>query len=114
TVTRNRAEAEAVRNTMQAYQLLTDYYERKVLAATCALIYAFGGRPTYKAEAEAHADQAVVLYERAITFLWEDIDRKRGRRRGKWGGRAMTLPELIEHERKERKELAKLFGWPDR
>src|SRR5262249_14382842 len=38
-VRRNREEAEAVRDQMQAYQLLTDYYERKVLAAVCALVY---------------------------------------------------------------------------
>jgi hypothetical protein len=33
---------------------------------------------------------------------------------GRWGGKAMTLPELVEHEKKERKELAKLFKWPQR
>jgi hypothetical protein len=113
-VQRNREEAEAVRDQMQAYQLLTDYYERKVLAAVCALVYGFGGRPAYRAEAEAHADEAVARYERAITFLWEKLDRKRGAIKGRWGGKTMTLPELIEHEKKERTELAKKFKWHER
>lgn len=77
------------------------------------LIYAFGGPPRYRAEAEAHADEAVAGYERAITFIWEAIDRKSGALRASWGGKAMTLPELIVREQKERKELAKLFKWPD-
>jgi hypothetical protein len=112
TVKTNREEAGAVRNYMKAYKLLADYYERKVLAATRALIYRFGGRPGYKAEAQEHADRAVVLYEKAITFIWEKIDRKSGALKGRWGGKALTLPELIEREKQERKELAKLFKWP--
>jgi hypothetical protein len=113
TVKKNRDEAEVVYNSMKAYKLLADYYEQKVQAATCALIHGFGGRPRYKAEAEEHADQAVALYEKAATFLWEKIDRKSGQMKGRWGAKAMTLPELIEHEKKERQELAKLFRWPD-
>jgi hypothetical protein len=110
-VKKNREEAEGIVNQMTAYKLLADYYEQKVLAATYALIYAFGGPPTSRAEAEDHADQAVLLHERAMNFLWEKVDRKRGEIRGRWGGKNMTLPELIEHERKERKDLPKLFQW---
>jgi len=55
-----------------------------------------------------------VLHERAMTFLWEKVDRKRGEIKGRWEGKAMTLPELIEHEKKERKELPKLFQWRNR
>jgi hypothetical protein len=113
-VKKNREQAEAVFNRMKAYKLLADYYERKVLAATCALIHGFGGPARYRTEAERHADEAVVLHERAMTFLWENVDRKRGEIKGRWGGKSMTLPELIEHEKKERKELPKLFQWPDR
>jgi hypothetical protein len=112
TVQKGRAEAEAVRDHMQAYQLLTAYYERKVLAAACALIYGFGGPRHYRAEAEQHADEAVAQYEKAISFLWSTIDKHRGAIKGNWGGKAMTLPELLEHERQERRDLAKLFGWP--
>jgi hypothetical protein len=113
TVRKNRPEVESVRDTMRAYQLLTAYYEHKVLAATCALIYGFGGPRHYRAEAEKHADDAVAQYEKAISFLWETIDRRRGALKGNWGGRAMTLPELLERERQERRDLAKLFGWPN-
>src|SRR5262249_34021167 len=101
-------------NRMKGYKLLADYYERKVLAATRALIYSFGGPAEYRAEAEQHADEAVVLHERALTFLWEEVDRRSGEIKGRWGGKAMTLPELIELEKKERKELPKLFQWRDR
>jgi hypothetical protein len=114
TVKKNREEAEAVHNYMKAYQLLAAYYEHKVLAATCALMYGFGGGPGYKAEAEGHADRAVILYEKAITFIWDKIDRKSGAMKGRWGGKPMTLPELIEREKQERKGLANLFKWPGR
>ncbi len=111
-VRKNRDEAVAVADSMRAYQLLTDYYERKVLAASCALIYGFGGPAKYRSEAERHADEAVALYEKAATFLWEKIDQKKGRIKGRWDGRELTLPELIEREKKERSDLAKLFKWP--
>jgi hypothetical protein len=114
TVKKNQEEAGAVHDYMKAYQLLADYYERKVLAATCALIYGFGGRASYKAEAEGHGDRAVVLYEKAITFIRDKIDRRSGAMKGRWGGKTMTLPELIEREKQERKDLAKLFKWPGR
>src|SRR5262249_38208774 len=111
---KNREEAESIRDAMRAYKLLADYYERKVLAAACGLIVGLGGGPAYKAEAEGPADRDVELYEKAITFIWEKLDRKSGTMKGRWDGKAMTLPELIEREKKERKELAKLFRWPDR
>jgi hypothetical protein len=44
--------------------------------------------------------------------LRREHNRKRGALKGHWGGKALTLPELIEHEKKERKELPKLFKWP--
>ena len=113
-VKKNREPAEAVLNQMKAYKLLADYYEQKVLAATSALVYGFGGPAGYRADAERHADQAVALHERAMTFLWESVDRKRREIKGRWGGKAMTLPELVEHEKKERQELAKMFHWRDR
>src|SRR5262249_11370080 len=114
-VKKNREEAAAVYNFMTAYQLLTDYYERKVLAATAALIYGFGGPESSKREAERFADEAVERYEAAINFIWEAIDRKAGKIKGKWlDGKALTLPELIERERRERKDLPALFSWAKR
>jgi hypothetical protein len=74
----------------------------------------FGGRASDRTEAERHADQAVARYEKAIAFLWENIDRKKGEMKGRWDGKSMTLPELLHREKQERKDLAKLFHWPDR
>jgi hypothetical protein len=114
TVKKNRPQAQALRDWMKAYSLLADYYEAKVRAAVCALIYGFGGKQRYRGEAEEQADRAVVLYDKAIAFLAETKDRPRGTLRGRWGGKSLTLDELVERERQERKDLAKLFGWPAR
>jgi hypothetical protein len=114
-VKKNRDEAAAVYNSMKAYKLLTDYYERKVLAATAALVYGFGGPEASKGEAEKFADEAVERYEVAVNFLWEAIDRKSGKIKGKWlDGKALTLPELLDREKRERKELPALFSWARR
>jgi hypothetical protein len=114
TVRANHAEAQAVCDYMRAYQLLTDYYERKVLAAVSALIYRFGGDPSSKAEAERLADEAVERYRTAIDFIWEKIDKKSGGMKGRrLGGKSYTLPELIEREVEERGNLAELFDWPN-
>jgi hypothetical protein len=114
-VKKNRDAAAGVYNYMKAYQLLTVYYEHKVLAATAALIYGFGGTESTRREAERSADEAVERYETAINFIWEAIDHKRGSIKGRWlDGKALTLPELIERERRERQELATLFSWAKR
>jgi hypothetical protein len=112
TVKRNREEASAVYNYMKAYKLLSDYYERKVLAATSALIYSFGGPESNKRDAEKLADEAVAAYEVAIQFIWESIDRKSGNLKTRWlDGKPLTLPELMEREKQERKKLPTLFAW---
>jgi hypothetical protein len=114
TVRKNSAEAEAVYNFMKGYKLLADYYEKKVLAAVAALIYGFGGSrdAASRAEAERLADEAVERYATAITFIWEQIDRKQGKIQARGlGGKLFQLPELIENERRERAELARLFQW---
>ena len=113
TVKTNREEAERVRDYMTAYRRLTLYYEQKVLAATDALVHAFGGGAGARESAERHADAAVERYREAITFIWERIDHKRGEIRGRWG-KQFTLPELIENEVAERKRLPELFHWPTR
>ena len=96
---------------MTAYRLLTVYYEQKVLAAVDALVHAFGGGASARADAERHADAALDRYREAITFIWERIDKKRGQIRGRWGSE-FTLPELIENEQAERQRLPELFHWP--
>jgi hypothetical protein len=114
TVKKNKDGATAVFNSMKAYNLLTDYYERKILAAVSALIYSFGGGRENRADAERLADEAVARYETAMHFIWEQIDKKTGNVKARWGGRQWTLPELIENERKERAQLATLFNWSER
>jgi hypothetical protein len=113
TVKVNGEEAQRIYQYMKAYKLLADYYEQKVLAATAALIYGFGADPTCRAEAERLADAAVERYGTAINFIHEAIDKKSGAMRGRWlDGKSYTLPELIDREKEERKQLAKLFQWP--
>jgi hypothetical protein len=114
TVKTNREESQKVYQFMKAYKLLTDYYEAKVLAATAALIYGFGGGPEYRTEAERLADDAVQRYTVAINFIDEAIDTKRGAMRGRWlDGKSYSLPELIDREKAERQQLARLFQWPE-
>jgi hypothetical protein len=107
----NREEAQRLSDYMKAYQLLTRYYEQKVLAATAACIHEFGGGPRYRDEALAHADAAVERYQEAIGFIRDRIDRGSGSVRGRWG-RSFSLEELIDHERGERQRLPELFHWP--
>jgi hypothetical protein len=114
TVATHHEEATAIVNYMRAYDLLAAYYERKVLAAVAALIHEFGGGPSYRAESERLADEAGDAYEKAIRFIWKEIDKEHGAIKGRWDGRQMTLPELIEREKQERKRLAQLFHWPSR
>src|SRR5262249_6865572 len=115
TVKTNHYEAKKVCDFMKAYKLLADYYEAKVLAATAALIYGFGGGAEYRTEAQGLADQAAKRYTLAITFIDEAIDNKRRTMRGRWlDGKSYTLPELIVREQAERKQLATLFHWPDK
>ena len=102
TVKTNRDEAAVVYNYMKAYKLLTDYYEHKVLAAISALIYSFGGDPAEKTEALKRADETVECYAKAIQFIWEEIDKKKGTLRARaMDGKSYSLPELIEKERQE-------------
>jgi hypothetical protein len=108
----NRQQAEQIYRYMRAYKLLADYYEQKVLAATTALIYRYGGDDADRQLAEHYADAAVECYSTAITFIWKEIDQERGAIKGRWlGGSAMTLPELIEREEQEREQLPQLFRW---
>ena len=107
----NRDEAQRLADSMTAYQLLTRYYEQKVLAATAACVHGFGGGPRYRDDALQHADAAVAAYEQAIAFIRDRIDRGTNTIRGRWG-RSLSLDELIEQERAERKRLPELFRWP--
>jgi len=83
----NVDQAQRLFNEMKTYKLLTDYYERKVLAAVSALIYSFGGDPQEKERAEKLADETVELYQVAADFMWEHLDNKSGQIRGGVVGR---------------------------
>src|SRR5262249_34200566 len=114
-VKQNADSARAGFNYMKAYKLLTEYYDRKVLAATSALIYSFGGPDSDRRVALARGDEAVGCYEAAINFIWEQIDHKSGNIKGRWlDGKPLTLPELIEREHRERASLPALFAWGKR
>lgn len=113
TVRLNRSEAERDYHYMKAYKLLTDYYECKVLAASAALSREFGGGPPYEKSALRFADEAVARYEIAVNYMWENLDRRSGSIKGRWfGDKSYTLPELLNREKEERKQIAKLFHWP--
>jgi hypothetical protein len=117
TVKLQHDEAQAVHDYMQAYKLLADYYEKKVLSAISALIYGFGGPVKYRDEAIQMADEVVSLYDLAANFIWDNIDKRSGTLKG-FGGWQMgdhppsTIPELIAAEKEERAHLAELFQWP--
>jgi hypothetical protein len=109
----NKEEARSIYNYMKAYQLLTDYYERKVLAAVAALVYGFGGDRSNRAEAEKLADEAVARYAVALRFVWEEIDHKTGGIKVRaLDGKSLTLPGAIENEKRERAQLGRVFHWP--
>jgi hypothetical protein len=112
TVRANQDEARAIYHYMKAYQLLTDYYAAKVNAAVSALIYSFGGPAKYRQEAERLGQEALSNYRTAITYIWENIDRKSGQIKARWNGKEMTLPELIANEQQEQEQMSRQFHWP--
>lgn len=109
---RGLEEAARLEAYMEAYRLLTVYYERKVLSTIAALIHGFGGAARDREDAERLAGESLALYREAMDFLWERIDGKRGQIRARWGGKTFTLPELVENEARERGRLAQIFRWP--
>lgn len=111
-VRKNEEEAQRIYQYMKAYKLLSDFYEAKVLAASAALIYGFAHDHQYRLEAEQLADEALKRYIVAISYIWEEIDKKSGNMKGRWG-REFTLPELIDREKEERKQIGELFQWPE-
>jgi hypothetical protein len=113
TVKKNQDQAARVLNQMLAYKLLTEYYEKKVLAAIAALIYTYGGKAQDKAEAERLGDETVALYTVAANHIYETLDGKSGNMKGGWWDVQHDLPGLIEVEKNDRAEMAKLFKWPE-
>lgn len=112
-VKENRKEAQELRDWMKAYQLLTRYYEKKVLAATSAVIYRLTHKADERALAEKYADEALNLHTRAMNFIWVNIDRKKGEIKGGWWNERRDIPGLMKMETEEREQLPSLFNWPD-
>jgi hypothetical protein len=110
TVKSNHEQAERLLEYMKAYQLLTAYYERKVLSAISALIY-HHGRKEERARAEKLADETVELYVAAANHIYERIDKREGKIKGRWWDGERDMPGLIEAEKKDRKDIPELFRW---
>jgi hypothetical protein len=111
---KNQAMAENLLHYMRAYDLLTEYYERKLLAAISALVYAFGGPDNEQERALQLADETVELYQRAADYIYEHIDHRSGQLTGGWWDERTDLPGLVKLEKKDRIELPELFRWNDR
>lgn len=113
-VAKNRDEAMDQRDLMEAYRLLARYYERKVMAAIAALVYARSHRPGDRQEAEELADQALAAYAEAADFMRARLDPLYVELTGQALNEAgVPLGELLEAEREERAELGRIFAWPE-
>ena len=113
TVKKNKDQVENLYKRMKAYKLLTDYYEHKVLTAVSALIYNLNDDPEERKRAEQLGDETVELYTIAANYIYEEIDNSSGNIKGDWWDHQRNLPGLIETEKEERANLAKLFKWPE-
>jgi hypothetical protein len=117
-VTRNQEEARRAHSFMKAYKLLCDYYDRKVAAATAALIYSHTHKTEDRAEAERLADDAVASYMTAGTFMHETLDPILIELKGapmtemEFPARVnKDVPGLMQAEKEERARLAEIFRW---
>lgn len=110
--TKDLETAEYIYHQMKANKLLTDFYEKKVLAAISALIFSFKHDPKEKEQAVRLADETVQLYITAIDFIRENIEKEPGGIRSSWANKNLTLTELIEVEKKERDQMPVAFKWP--
>ncbi|MBI3911831.1 MAG: hypothetical protein HY320_12990 [Armatimonadetes bacterium] len=111
--TTNREAAMRTRDIMHAYQLLSHYYERKVMAAIAALVYAHSHRPQDRQDAEQYADEALQRYLDAANFMQDRLDPFYIELTGQPLKEAgVPLSELRDAERKEREELPQIFKWP--
>lgn len=113
-VAKNREEAIHQRDIMQAYQLLTHYYERKIMAAISALVYSRSHRQEDRQEAEKVANEALQAYLPTADFMHDRLDPFYIELTGQPLKEAgIPLSELIEAEKKERDNLAQIFDWPE-
>jgi hypothetical protein len=112
TVKTNRDEAQRVRDFMEAYRLMSAYYERKVATAVAAMVYAETRDPAHKAEAEALADETLSAYLEVATFMQERLGGQVASVYGKsFHQQGKTFDVLIEEEKADRQKLGEVFGW---
>jgi hypothetical protein len=111
---KNKTEAEQVVKFMKAYQLLAIYYEKKVAAATAALVYKHSGQTEDRKNAKELAIDALSKFTIAAEYMEQNLTpimlELYGRPIKELSGPAIT--ELIQQERDEREELAEIFNWP--
>jgi len=115
TVKKNRPHAQDALKFMKTYQLYTEYYAAKVAAAIAATIYPHTQNPADKDLAEKLADESLARYLAAATFAHENIDPVMKKLYGVPVTELIdgkTLPEMIEDEKSERRQLAQIFKWP--
>ncbi len=111
-VTQNLEQAERIRDLMQVSSYLASYYERKVAAAIAALVYARSRRLADRDEAERLAEEALQDYLEMARFMEERLNPYYREIAGSELHEAgATLAELIESEREDRRNMARIFGW---
>ncbi len=109
----NRAHAQAMRDFMQAYQMLARYWETKVKAGIAALQVRYGGGSEKRALAEKWADQALAQYLEAAAFMQAQLDPWLKANRGRpMISEGKGMDKIIEEEKADRQQLAKTFNWP--
>lgn len=113
TVKKNKQQAETLYKKMKTYKLLTEYFEKKVLAAISALIYSQNHDPEEKQQAQRLADEALESYKVAANYIWKELDNESGNIKGGWWDEQKDAMGLIELEKKDREQLAELFNWPE-
>jgi hypothetical protein len=113
TVKKNPEEAQRAIDFMQGYRLMARYAESKVAAAAAALMFAEAHRPEDRAEAERLADETLAAYLETVSFLKVQLEPVLARvyQRG-YNQNGRDLAGLIQDEKNERHDLAKIFKWP--
>ena len=98
---------------MQGYRLMARYAERKVAASAAALMFAEAHRPEDRADAERLADETLAAYLETADFLKVQLEPVLTQvyQRG-YNQNGRDLAGLIQDEKNERRDLAKIFKWP--
>jgi hypothetical protein len=117
-VKKNHEDAELVVKFMRGYKMLAEYYEKKVAAATCGMIYFHGHVDADRQVAEKFADAALSSYEQLVSFLHDELDPviesmygvPMQEMSGAYLSDPMTdLAGLLEAEKRERAQFGELF-----